>query len=480
VPYADTLGPDVASFCRSIGYGPDADQEVILSDIFAVTDTGRAAAFEVAVIACRQNLKTAVFKMAALGWLFVTDERLVVWSAHEWDTVKEAVIDLDALIGSSDALRRKVKHIYRGNGDEAIVLRSGARLIFKTRTKVGGRGLSGNKVILDEGFALRPAHMGALVPTLSAQRDPQLIYGSSAGQPESDVLRGVRDRGRAGDDPRLAYTEYCSDPPSLVCESGEACTHSLSARGCGCDDPVNWARANPAMGRRISQDYIEGERRTLPPGEFGRERMGWWDDPADGLSPLSGDAWQDCADPGSRIQGAVAIGFSVAPDGSGASVAVCGRRADGINHGELTDPPQPGTGWLLARLLELAEAHNPCAVVMNRTGAAAALEKDLLEHGFSLKAEPGKRRLVVTGMSEFAQACGALAQDVTNRRWRHLGQWPLDQAVTGVRTRALADAWAWSWKNSPADISPLEAVTLARHGFMTHGVAVPQFFGSWQ
>jgi hypothetical protein len=46
--------------------------------------------------------------------------------------------------------------------------------------------------------------------------------------------------------------------------------------------------------------------------------------------------------------------------------------------------------------------------------------------------------------------------------------------------RPLADAWAWSWKDSADDISPLEAVTLARHGFMTHGVRAEPFFAAWR
>lgn len=156
--YDRTLGPEVADLSRLAGYGPDPEQEMALDAIFAIDGSGRSVAFETAVIACRQNLKTGVFKQAALGWLFVTDERLVVWSAHEFRTSQEAFRDLDELITGSDLLRRRVKHIYRGNGDEAIELLSGARVIFKTRTKGGGRGLSGRKVILDEAFALQPMH----------------------------------------------------------------------------------------------------------------------------------------------------------------------------------------------------------------------------------------------------------------------------------------------------------------------------------
>ena len=167
---------------------PDPAQRLALDAIFAQKD-GRSAAFEVAVISSRQNIKTAIFKMAALGWLFITGERLVVWSAHEFPTAAEAFRDLDDLVTGCDYLRRQVRNIYRGNGDESIELLSGARLIFKTRTKGGGRGLSGRKVILDEGFALRPMHMGALLPTLSAQPDPQVLYGS--------VRLGWRTVGRA-------------------------------------------------------------------------------------------------------------------------------------------------------------------------------------------------------------------------------------------------------------------------------------------
>jgi hypothetical protein len=170
----------------------------------------------------------------------------------------------------------------------------------------------------------------------------------------------------------------------------------------------------------------------------------------------------------------VALAFSVAPGGSGASIAIAGRRADGRGHGELTDPPMAGTAGLVARLLELCDRHDPCVLVMNPSGAAGAFEKELIEHGFATKPEPGKRLLQVTGAREYAQACGALAEDVKNDRWRHLGQKPLDDAVEDAPTRLLADAWAWSWKGLAADISPLEAVTLARHGFMTHGVAAQQ------
>ena len=468
--YSRTLGPEVADLARLAGFGPDPEQELALDAIFAIDERGRSMAFEAAVIACRQNLKTGVFKQAALGWLFVTDQRLIVWSAHEFGTTQEAFRDLDALITGSDVLRRRVKHIYRGNGDESIELVDDRRLIFKARTKGGGRGLSGDKVILDEAFALKAMHMGALLPTLSARPDPQVLYGSSAGLPESAVLRGVRDRGRAGRDARLAYLEWCSRPPAEVCEAGVKCTHKLDNLGCGCDDPANWQHANPQLGGRITIETIAAERRALPPEEFGRERMGWWDDPSEDLHPFPVDDWGERVDTVTGRPEGPALGVAVTKDRMSA-IGAAGRADDRL-HIDVLDH-RAGTGHLVDRLVELYDEIGACALVLDPTGPAGYLEAGLTakdETGpakFSTKPGPGERRLVIITAREYAQAYGALVDDVVNDRLRHRNRDELNVAVGGVRTRLLADAYAPSRKDSLVNIAPLEAVTLARHGFVT-------------
>ena len=115
----------------------------------------------------------------------------------------------------------------------------------------------------------------------------------------------------------------------------------------------------------------------------------------------------------------MALAFAVAPDESpwpgATSIAVAGRRADGLGHGELTEPVRPGTAGLVDRLVELAARHDPCVLVLNGGGAAEVFVKELLERGFAVTPPgkdppPGKRRLQVTGAREYAQACGALAR----------------------------------------------------------------------
>jgi hypothetical protein len=219
-------------------------------------------------------------------------------------------------------------------------------------------------------------------------------------------------------------------------------------------------------------DAIRSERASMEPVEFARAYGNIPDLSGQTLDRVDLSNWPVCADPGSVVFDPVALAFSVAPDASSSAVAIAGRRADGLAHGELVDH-RAGTGWLVPRVLELVERHDPCVLVINPAGAAGAFEKELAEHKFAAKPGPGERRLQLTGAREYAHACGALADDVRNGRWRHLGQGPLTAAVEGARMRPLVDAWAWSWSRSEADISPLEAVTLARHGFMTFGVFPP-------
>lgn len=470
-PYARTLGPEVADLARLAGFPPDPEQQMLLDAIFAMDEHGRSVAFETAVVVARQNLKTALFQMAALGWLFLSDQRLIVWSAHEFRTTQEAFRDLDALIGGSDVLRKRVKHVYRGNGDESIELAGDRRLIFKARTKGGGRGLSGDRIILDEAFALKPEHMGALLPTLSARPDPQVVYGSSHGLPESVVLRGIRDRGRPGGDPRLAYLEWCAPPPKDACAAGDQCTHALDAEGCGCDRPELWALANPAMGRRISAEHIAAERRAMPPAEFARERMGWWDDPFDEQARIPPELWALRADPESQVAGSMALSVAVAPDGLSCSLAAGGRRDDGLEHVEVIER-RDGTRGVVDRLVELADRWRPCATVLDPAGPAGALVPELIERGFSTDPVGERHRLHLMTAREYAQACGALAAAVVNDRIRHLDDPLLNRAIETARTRPLSDAWAWSRKEG-GDITPLEAVTLARHGHAVHGVIAP-------
>jgi hypothetical protein len=449
--FTETLGPEVADIADLAGFAPDPEQQLALDLIFALDSEGKSAAFETALVVARQNLKTGTFKQAALGWLFVTDQRLVVWSAHEFSTTREAYRDMVALIENNRFLKRRLARAVGGNNEMAIELTTGQRLLFKARTKTGGRGLTGDKVVLDEAFALRPEHLGSLMFALSARPDPQLVYGSSACLYDSDVLRAIVKRGRAKTSPNLAYLEWCA--PRGGCEA-EDCDHEVGVEGCALDDPENLKAANPLLGRvrpngtGMTLEYLRKEREASPPSEYARERLGWHDESGADEAFGAGN-WEACV--GTRPEGlklgsvAVAVSYDLAWATIGAAGAV-GETVYGkpLQHG-------PGTGWVVARARELQQQHGVDVVIDGR-GPAADLIDPLKDAGVRLK---------VADTSDVLDAYATIQKAVRGRTFVH-EQFPeLDRAAASAVPRTVGDRLAWGRKQSDADISPLEAVTLA-------------------
>lgn len=466
-----TDGPAVADVNAAAGFAPDPQQELALDLLFAVGENGLPASFAFCVICCRQNLKTGFLKQAAIGWLFVTDEQLIVWSSHEMDTTRLAHTEIQQLITDTPALSKRLPRtpnqgIYDANGQERIELDTGQVLRFKARTLSGGRGLSGDKVILDEGFALKPAMMGALLPTMTARPHGQVVYASSAGKADSDVLRDVRDRGRSGASPRLSYLEWCAEPrPCLT----PGCAHpKQNAEGCALDDERLWRKANPTLTTgRISIQTIADLRQELPPEEFARECLGWWDEVGKAEEPLFGPGrWEACAgEPLEWPEVPTVLGVAVSFDRTWASIASAAIVET------LEDPNDPEAepvdrvfvaatdrraevGWLPAELKRIQDATD-CVIVIDEKGPTEALLKDLEDADVAV--EPIR-------FAEYAEACSRFFDKVRGRQILHPLSSELDEAVNGATTRNVDGRLLWDRKKSASDVSMLEAATLAAYG----------------
>lgn len=458
-PYDFTSGPEVAGLMELIGFTPDAAQRDALDVIFAER-AGKRAFFEVCIVAPRQNLKTGVFKMAALGKLFLTDRRLVVWSAHEFSTAQEAFLDLKELIERSPSLLRRLRGgaprrgFSEGNGEEAIRLASGQRLKFKARTKTGGRGMSGDDLFLDEAFALQPKHMGSLLGTLLARPESQVLYGSSAGQADSEILRSLRDRGRAGGDPGLAYIEY-ADAPQNGCQD-PACEHRLGTPGCALDDEERWHRANPTLGDRITIELLRQYRRALPVDEFAREHMGWWDEP--GGAPVIPDAvWSANHRPKAKFLGVPTLAVDVDPMRTHTSIALAGRTRAHRTLVKIAAAGE-GTAWAPGRIVRLARKHGLTDVhlVASTYGGAESFVPALEEAGLETH---------VIGGRQLGAGCGAWYDLAIAGQLAHHDQAVLNDALAAARLKSNGEgAWVWSRRRSTDDITPLMAGTAALQG----------------
>ena len=435
----------------SAGLVLDPWQAQVLIDALGERPDGSWSAFEVGLVVPRQNGKGGAIEARELAGLFLFGEKLIMHSAHEFKTATEAFRRIEELISGCDDMRRRVKRVSNTNGKEGIELRSGARLQFVARSDKSGRGFTGNLNVLDEWFAGTAEQMAALLPTMSAVRNPQIWYTSTPPLAAATELVALRKRGVACE-PRVAYFEW--SPP----ETWTPTPKHLPPTG---EDRVMWAATNPALGIRISEEFVEGERRAMPDEMFARERLGVWPPEADGTWQVIRESeWRSRGDLSSGIEGLMAFAVDVTPDRKYASIGVAGRRPDGQRHVEVVEH-RPGTSWVVARAAELVERHDPCAFVIDASSPAGSLLSELIDAGVEV-AQVSSRQL--------GQACGQLYDGITGDApdvW-HLDQPELAAALSGAMERPLGDSWAWGRKVSTVDISPLVAVTLALWGHATY------------
>lgn len=460
-PYIATTGLKAVELCSMAGLDLDEWQQLVLVDSLGRRQDGKWAAFEIGEVISRQNGKGGTLEARELAALYlIEDDRLTIHSAHQFDTSLEAFGRLLALIENTPKLHRRVKRVSNSHGQEGITLKDGKRIRFRTRTKGGGRGFTGDCLILDEAMDIPEATHAALLPTLSARPNPQVWYtGSAVDQMVDDngvVFARIRERGQRGGDPSLAYFEFSAD---------------LDINRISKEETANvehWMAANPALGIRISPEYVARERATLSTRKFAVERLGvgdWprTDDAADRVIDLA--KWDACTDHNSISLDPVCFAFDVSPGQTHSAIASCGYRADGQPHVEVIDHRR-GTHWVADRIADLKRDHRPHLILCDASSApASALVADVERQiGEVYKVTAGEHA------AAFGMICNGVLEEAEDGRGRlrHLGTPELRVALEGATTRPMGDGGsAWSRKNSEVDISPLVAATLAIWGNST-------------
>lgn len=459
-----SLGAEAVELSGRAGLVLEPWQADGLDLMLSVRADGRWACFEYGEICARQNGKTALFMARALAGLFLLDERLIMWSAHEYKTAMESFLQVRDLIAN---LGVEVKpnlidiggvlvKVVNTNGEEAFErLDTGQRIKFLARSKGSGRGFSGDINLIDEAFAYTAAQQSALMPTMNARPNPQIGYASSPplDSDSGEVLFALRRRAESGD-AGLGWRDW-----GLGGDLDELLRMSEDERAALLDDRARWAASNPALGLgRVDEESILRNRRAMRGEDFGREIMGIWPvPPEEGGRVIRSATWNALADGSSGITSQCVFGIDVDPERSRCAIVAGGRNAAGLEHVELVEH-RPGLDWVVARAVELDVSHEPAAWLVDPSGPAGALIEPLEAAGLFV--------VQVTGR-EWSQACGGFydAVHAVPQVLVHLGDRVLAQAVKDGRKRDVGDGgWAWGRRNSEVNISPLCGATLARHG----------------
>lgn len=416
---------------------------------------GRWAAFEVFAAANRQQGKGTMIEARQLAGLFVWEESLQVYTAHEFKTAQEMFLRIRTLVESTPSLDRLVQRIRTADGEEAIETRSGCRLKFMARSNSSGRGFTAPTLYLDEAMKLKRRMMAALMPTMSAlslKGNPQLLYFSSAGEADSEVQEEVRERALARTSERLAYAEW-SVPrwDELPPDERRRWANADDYRR----DPEVHRRANPGYNIRLDPDYVmHTELEAMGPEEFDRERLGIWAK-LGGESVIPPVVWQGLAKPDAQPGDQIVFAVDVSPSRDSASIGLASIVGDEVTHVEVIDN-RVGTSWVGHRLGELAARWNPDAIVAVAGSNAESLIPAWKRDGVRVK---------LIRFPEYTQACGVLYDAIMQRRVVHLDDPVLNGALDGARQKWRADGATWYWdRKSDADITPLVAVTVAMAG----------------
>lgn len=183
---------------------------------------------EVAVVAARQNGKTSIMRPLIVDRLL--DGHKIVHAAQDLKLPREMHEELATIFDEQYRSELPAKRgIKFGVGQESIQLRNGGLYRVVSNTRSAARGHPNDLVLVDEVLELTSMDfVAAAIPSTVARPWGQVVYFSNAGTSASLVLQWLR--GRADNDPALAYLEWSADP------------------GLAPDDMRGWVQANPSIG----------------------------------------------------------------------------------------------------------------------------------------------------------------------------------------------------------------------------------------
>lgn len=452
---------DVIDLAETAGLLLDDWQQFVLRHAMGEKHDGSWAASRVGLVVGRQNGKNSILEARELAGILLFGEQLIIHTAQEQETASVQHQRMVALLRENPNLWKRVARPVYGKGSEAIKFRSGQEIRFRTRHGSTGKGQTVDCLVFDEAYDLPDVAMAALLPTMAARSrggNLQRWYTSSAadeGNPKHDglVLARIREHGIAGED-GLAYFEWSVDweDPDTLPEEMRADIHV-------------WAQANPALGIRITPEWVEEERTggEMSPHDWAVERLGvsnWPDPSGEAGVVVPREVWVALAEYNqrNRITGSQAFAIDTNVDQTWGSIAVGGVREDELEQGAVVRHSR-GTEWIVSACAVLSGEHPGAPFAVDPKGPAANLIPDLRSEGV---------RLIEVTPQDYGDACADFVLSCTDGRFRYPSPQPdLDAALRDARKQQLGDRWKWSRRNSTsADISPLVAVTLARWAAM--------------
>ena len=392
----------------------------------------------------RQVGKTFLVGAIVFALCMLYPNLTVIWTAHRLRTAEETFGKMQAFAKRAK-IRPHILKVVLGSGEEEIRFRNGSRILFGARESGFGLGFDEVDVLIfDEAQRLKDMTLDDMIPATNQSRHPAgalLLFMGTPPRPTDpgEVFTRMRTEALTGEDEDTGWVEFGADPDYRPTQPPA----QLSAA-----DWAQVAKANPSYPEDTPREAILRMRKKLGPDSFMREGLGIWDG-GSGFDAFGENNWAGCLDetrPTAPINA-----YSVAATLDMTHCTISAAAPDGdlmygkpLQHG-------PGSHWVVDRL-KVLQKQQKAPVAVDGYGPAAPLIPHL---------EAAGMKVVEANTQDVLDAAAVMLNLVRDRKFRHAGYPELNAAVKGAVRREVRDRWTWGRKNSTADISPLESVTLA-------------------
>lgn len=468
-------------------------QRALLIRALELNEDGTYRFRKVFVLVGRQNGKTTLLTVLALWWLFVDAESfpehlpardfLILGTAQNLDIAEEAwdaalkrcdpTADEDDQEYVVDYLATETRRPVKTNGKKSLRLKNNAKYEPRAASRMGGRGKSAARVIMDEMREQQTWDVwGSVSKTKNAIFNSQLWGISSAGDAKSVVLRALRD---GAIKTIREYEQYVETGVQTLEEFAN--THDVATA------LFEWSaepqkplldiegilQANPSIGYKpmffdsiwsdLLGDEPEATKRTEILCDWVTSRSAPY---------LDGDRWSAAADgrevgddgqlldAGSEIaaDSRMVMGIDVAGKRGMSVIGVAGYRDDGRIHLELV-AQRTGMTWVVKHAKAIRKKTGITQVAIQTRGVPSAdLVEGLTDAGFDI--------VDISG-STLLNAAGRLSDRLREDMIRHRGQRPLDLAAANGVTKDLNGMPVWDLYGT-VDTAPIRAVNYALIG----------------
>lgn len=468
-------------------------QKWLLLHALELNDDGTYRFRYVVVLVGRQNGKTLVMTVLALWHLYDQDSPLVIGTAQDLARSEAAWGEAVEMAQDDEELADLIEKVDQGHPKLLRLAKTDETPWFReyrvaSATRRGGRGFSGDLILLDE---LREHQSweawSAVTNAMNARPRGQSWAFSNAGDALAVVLRFLRAQAHRS----LGWPDGDADAEVLQALDAEM-EEYLAELGDGDEflgifewsadpkakrtDVRAWAQANPSMNHTdivadcVTDRAIAAALQANPSHKFEIEVLCRWISMAE-AGPFPEGSWADTLDASATpTEGSVRI-VSVAVNMTRSRVYIAkvgfdeaGRVVAGIA------ADRAGTDWAVPWLVENRDTFD--AVVVQSNGAPAtslidAIEAATLDGGVT----PAGLRLIKWGAADLPTASGdvfdRLDKPKGQQGFRHLPHPGLDAAATSAVVKIMSQgAWVLDPIRSPTDIYPLQAVFGATWGLL--------------